>query len=90
MPVFGNFNIFDDDDNYFDDEDDNELPPTINLRGPDGNALALIAIVSNYARTKGWSNDRIRALAADMTHGNYELLLGIVETNFPEIDLVRD
>ena len=46
--------------------------PVIDLTGPQGNAYALMALASRYARQLGLDSD---AVLAEMQEGNYENLV---------------
>jgi len=86
------FDDEDDEDNEFEEEEQEGMHynvPTIDLRGSGGNTLAIIATCITYARTLGWSQERVKNFSADMTKGDYEHALSVVRENFPEIE-IRD
>jgi len=61
--------------------------PYINLRGPDGNAFALLGYAKQIAKDNGldW-----KAITEEMQAGDYEHLLAVFDTHFGEyIDLIR-
>jgi hypothetical protein len=54
-------------------------PIEIDLTGPDGNAFVLLGIASRLARKLGKDKAKIQA---DMTSGDYENLLSVMEREF--------
>jgi len=56
---------------------------TINLSGPQGNAIALIGIAKDLCRQLG-QRDRERDIQAEMMSGDYNNLLDVFEKNFGE------
>ena len=55
---------------------------TIDLNGPDGNAFALLAHAKSFGKQIGQGLDKIDQVQADMTSGNYEHLVQVVEREF--------
>ena len=63
---------------------------TIDLKGPDGNAYALLGLARSWAKQLGYSKEKTDALLADMKSGNYDHLITVFDQHFGEIaDLVR-
>ncbi len=54
----------------------------IDLRGPDGNAFALLAYVKRFGKQLDWSSDKINEVMDDMTSGDYEHLLDVFQQHF--------
>jgi len=50
-------------------------PIEIDLAGPDGNAMVLMATARDFGRQLGWDKDRTDALVKRMRSGNYDNLL---------------
>ena len=61
---------------------DKSGPIVIDLNGPDGNAFVLIGIASRLARQLGKDKAKIQA---DMTSGDYENLLNVMEREFGDL-----
>jgi hypothetical protein len=61
--------------------------PYINLKGPEGNAFALLG----YAKQIGKDNDLDwKSITEEMQAGDYEHLLAVFDTHFGEyVDLIR-
>ncbi len=57
---------------------------TIDLRGPDGNAFALLVYARQFGKQLDWSSDKINEVLDDMTSGNYEHLLDVFKHNFSD------
>ena len=57
----------------------------IDLRGPDGNAFALIKHASQLGRMLGYSQQRITAIQEVMMMGDYEGLLKVFDREFGHI-----
>jgi DNA-directed RNA polymerase subunit K/omega len=55
--------------------------PVIDLTGPQGNAYALMALASRYARQLGLDSD---AVLAEMQQGDYENLVQVFDRYFGE------
>lgn len=47
----------------------------IDLAGPEGNAMVLMATARDFSRQLGWSSDRADALVKRMRSGNYDNLI---------------
>lgn len=56
----------------------------IDLRGPDGNAQALIVYARKIGRTIGLNRDEIEEVVREMTKGSYANLIQVFEQNFGE------
>ena len=56
--------------------------PVINLDGPDGNALALMAYAKLYARDVGYASDEIEYMVAKMRSGDYKNLVKVFDEYF--------
>lgn len=54
----------------------------VDLTGPDGNAFVLLGLASRWARQLGMDRDKI---LADMTSGNYENLVAVLDREFGDI-----
>lgn len=54
----------------------------IDLRGPDGNAQALIVYARKIGRTIGLNKDEIDDVIREMTKGSYANLITVFEQNF--------
>jgi len=62
----------------------NERPPSksirdIDLRGPEGNAWALMGITADLLRQMGRSKENINAVLEDMRSSDYEHLLKVMD-----------
>jgi len=49
--------------------------PILKLVGEDGNAFSIMGRASQVARRHGWSKEKIDAMIAEMTSGDYDHLL---------------
>ena len=56
----------------------------IDLRGPDGNAQALIVYARKIGRTIGLTREEIEDVVREMTRGSYADLIRVFEQNFGE------
>jgi hypothetical protein len=56
--------------------------PTVKLIGTDGNAFALLGRCQSAARKAGWDKTQIDKFMAEATAGDYDNLLGIINTYF--------
>jgi hypothetical protein len=54
----------------------------IDLRGPDGNAQALIVYARKIGRTIGLTREEIEDVVREMTKGSYADLIRVFEQNF--------
>ena len=57
----------------------------INLKGPDGNAFALMAYAGDFLRQLG-RRDKFDAMREEMMSGDYDNLIRIFEENFSSND----
>jgi len=57
----------------------------IDLRGPVGNAYALLAIAAGAARQLGYSQQAADAITARMRAGTYATLLDVMDNEFPGV-----
>jgi len=56
----------------------------IDLRGPDGNAEALIVYARKIGRSIGLNKDEVEDVIREMTNGSYADLISVFEQNFGE------
>ncbi|KXK05254.1 MAG: hypothetical protein UZ17_ACD001000678 [Acidobacteria bacterium OLB17] len=56
----------------------------IDLRGPDGNAQALIVYARKIGRNIGLNKDEVEDVIREMTKGSYADLISVFEQNFGE------
>jgi len=54
----------------------------IDLRGPEGNAFALLAIATSAARQFSYSRQTTDAITTRMRAGTYEALLDVMDDEF--------
>ena len=59
--------------------------PVIDLTGPEGNAFVLMGYASRWARQLGYEREDQEKLLKDMSSGDYEHLLSVLEEHFGEI-----
>lgn len=59
-----------------------EKKPIVKLVGEDGNAWAVMGRCTAAARKAKWSEDRIKAVMAEMRAGNYDHLLQTAMKHF--------
>ena len=62
----------------------------INLLGPEGNAFFLLAKAQQLAKSEGREPAEIRNLLQQMQSGDYENLLRVFSSQFPDVVLVRE
>jgi len=62
-------------------EDQEKTKPVIDLTGTDGNSFVLISYARRWSRDLGLDYDSIKD---DMTSGDYEHLLEVIEKHFGE------
>lgn len=63
----------------------------IDIRGPDGNAWALMGHASRYGKQLGLTKEEISAITTEMMAGDYQHLLEVFDENFGDyIDLVTN
>lgn len=64
--------------------------PFIDLRGPAGNAFALLGLAQDYAKKLGWTEEEQEALLTNMKSSDYEHLIDVFDFHFGDyIDLMR-
>jgi len=56
--------------------------PRVKLVGRDGNAFAILGACQRAGRKAGWSPEKLKAVMADMTSGDYNHLLATAMQNF--------
>lgn len=56
----------------------------IDLRGPDGNAQALIVYARKIGRSIGLNKEEVEDVIREMTKGSYANLISVFEQNFGE------
>jgi hypothetical protein len=54
----------------------------LDLRGPDGNAFALLGYARDYGRQLGWDKLKINAITNEMMSGDYRHLVGVFDREF--------
>ena len=54
----------------------------IDLKGPDGNAFALISLAQNLAKQLHYQPDERGELTAEMMAGDYDNLLKVLDSHF--------
>lgn len=54
----------------------------LNLLSSEGNAFFLLGTARNIARKLGWSTNRTQTIIAEMTSGDYENLVEVMEREF--------
>ena len=59
-----------------------EQKPKLRLSGMDGNAFMLLGLAQRAARKADWSKDKIEAMMAEATKGNYDHLLQTLMKHF--------
>lgn len=60
----------------------NDVERTIDLRGPDGNAFALMGQMVQWGKQLGWDKTRINAVRTEMMSGDYTNLVNVMEREF--------
>lgn len=60
-------------------EEIKDKKPEIDLTGPEGNAFVLLGYARRWAKDLGLNADKIQT---DMTSGDYEHLLSVLEKHF--------
>ena len=60
----------------------------IDIRGPQGNAFALMGTAKSLARQLGYDKDEIDQILCEMQEGSYEELLDTFEKYFPVVELI--
>ena len=56
--------------------------PTVELIGRDGNAFAIMGECRKAARKAGWTDEQWKLVQTEMTSGDYDNLLVVVEKYF--------
>ena len=54
----------------------------IDLKGPEGNAFALMGLAKNYLQQMGWSKEEIKEFLDEMKSGDYNHLLDMFKEQF--------
>ena len=54
----------------------------IDLKGPEGNAFALMGLAKNYLQQMGWSKEEIKEYLNEMMEGDYNNLLEMFQEQF--------
>ena len=71
-------------------EDQPYKKPEIDLRGPDGNAFALMGIARNYLKQLGYDQTEIQEVMRKMQASDYENLIKIFDEYLGDyVDLIR-
>lgn len=62
----------------------------IDLRGPDGNAFAILGTALDFSRQLGHSKEKTEAIQDEMKASDYEHLINTFDKHYGElVDLVR-
>lgn len=56
--------------------------PELKLIGEDGNVFAIIGKAVRVAKKEGWTEDEIKKFTAEMTSGDYDNALQVVQEHF--------
>ena len=59
--------------------------PELKLIGEDGNVFAIIGKAVRVAKKEGWTEDEIKKFTAEMTSGDYDNALRVVQEHFDVI-----
>ena len=71
-------------------EDQPYKKPEIDLRGPDGNAFALMAISKNYLKQLDYDKEEIDQVIKSMQSSDYENLIRVFDKYLGDyVDLIR-
>lgn len=71
-------------------EDQPYKKPEIDLRGPDGNAFALMAIAKNYLKQLDYDKEEIDQVIKSMQSSDYENLIRVFDKYLGDyVDLIR-
>ena len=71
-------------------EDQPYKKPEIDLRGPDGNAFALMAIAKNYLKQLDYNKEEIDQVIKSMQSSDYENLIRVFDKYLGDyVDLIR-
>ena len=60
----------------------------INIKGPQGNAFALMNTAKSLARQLGYDREETDEILNEMRSGSYENLLDTFEDYFPVVELI--
>ena len=63
---------------------------TINLAGPEGNAISLLATVNKLGKQLEFNRDKIQTIQNDMMSSDYDNLISIFKENFGHVVDVID
>jgi hypothetical protein len=63
---------------------------TINLAGPQGNSISLLASANKLGIQIGMKRAKIQAIQDDMVSGDYDNLVGIFKDNFGQVAQIID
>ena len=64
--------------------------PTIDLRGPAGNAFAVIGAAKSLAEKLGYTSDEVNLVISDMKSSDYDHLIQVFDDHFGDyVDLIR-
>jgi hypothetical protein len=61
----------------------------IDLTGPDGNAYALMAYATRFAKQLGWEQPEIDRIIKEMAEGDYENLLQVFDYEFGDFVILE-
>ena len=61
---------------------------SIDIRGPQGNAFALMGTAKSLARQLGYDREETEEILNEMRSGSYEDLLDTFERHFPVVELI--
>ena len=61
---------------------------SIDIRGPQGNAFALMGTAKSLARQLGYDREETDKILDEMMSGSYEDLLDTFERYFPVVELI--
>lgn len=61
----------------------------IDIRGPSGNAFALMGLTKDFARQTGRSSHDVQAMLNEMMSGDYEHLLDVFEEEFKYVAVLE-
>lgn len=64
-------------------------PIIIDLTGPNGNAFALMAYAKKFARSLGWTENKIDEFLKKMQSSDYENLLQVFDNAFGEFVILE-
>lgn len=64
--------------------DKQDSKPVIDLTGPEGNAFALMGMATRWGKQLSKTKPEIDAIIKEMTSGDYEHLLEVIDREFGE------